>query len=451
MLIAEADVDVYVDDSAAAASLLPDAGAGWSVEDLLEFEPGRFMVSYLSLLDVDSLDERSASVALTLVERQQAWLAELAVRLTAQVAGPTPPPDPDSRDPLGRDIIDGGVNLVAATLGMTTGGAQTRAGVARKITESLPHCQAMMAAGFMGYRQAQLVAEAVNDAGLGQLGIAAVDARVASRIKGQSWPAFRRTLRRAVVAANPDLVLAEHAAALKHRWVEKVDFHDTVMSQLQIKISAIDAQTVWLAMDATAMQLQAAAKTAGLMDEGIDAYRADALVVWANHALADPKAPRRHGRRHQVQFVTDLPSLLGLADNPADLLGFGPIPAALVRDRSAAADWLRLVVDPVNGYLLDYGTVIYRPPAELADFVMARDRRCRFPGCNTRATVCDIDHNIPAPRGDTSAKNCCCLCHRHHQLKTFGGWTVQLKPDGSCLWTSPGGREFVSDPPRQLD
>src|SRR5665213_1789510 len=451
MLIAEADVDVYVDDSAAAASLLPDAGAGWSVEDLLEFEPGRFMVSYLSLLDVDSLDERSASVALTLVERQQAWLAELAVRLTAQVAGPTPPPDPDSRDPLGRDIIDGGVNLVAATLGMTTGGAQTRAGVARKITESLPHCQAMMAAGFMGYRQAQLVAEAVNDAGLGQLGIAAVDARVASRIKGQSWPAFRRTLRRAVVAANPDLVLAEHAAALKHRWVEKVDFHDTVMSQLQVKISAIDAQTVWLAMDATAMQLQAAAKTAGLMDEGIDAYRADALVVWANHALADPKAPRRHGRRHQVQFVTDLPSLLGLADNPADLLGFGPIPAALVRDRSAAADWLRLVVDPVNASLLDYGTVIYRPPAELADFVMARDRRCRFPGCNTRATVCDIDHNIPAPHGDTSAKNCCCLCHRHHQLKTFGGWTVQLKHDGSCLWTSPGGREFVSDPPRQLD
>jgi len=77
--------------------------------------------------------------------------------------------------------------------------------------------------------------------------------------------------------------------------------------------------------------------------------------------------------------------------------------------------------------------------------------RCRFPGCNTRATVCDIDHNIPAPRGDTSAKNCCCLCRRQHRLKTFGGWTVQLEPDGSCLWTSPGGRQFVSDPPPQLD
>ena len=325
---------------------------------------------------------------------------------------------------------------------MTTGGAQTRAGVARKITESLPACQAMMAAGFMGYRQAQLVAEAVNDAGLGERGIAAVDARVASRIKGQSWPAFRRTLRRAVLAANPDVVLAEHMAALKHRWVEKVDFHDTVMSQLQIKMSAIDAQTVWLGLDATAMQLQADAKSAGLMDEGIDAYRSDALVVWANNALADPKAPRRQGRRHQVQFVTDLPSLLGLADNPAELPGFGPIPAALVRDRATEADWRRLIVDPVTGHLLDYGSVTYRPPAELKDYLIARDRRCRFPGCNTRATVCDIDHNIPAPRGDTSAKNCCCLCHRHHQLKTFGGWTVQLKPDGSCLWTSPGGRRI---------
>ena len=254
------------------------------------------MIGYLSDIDVAELDDRTTSVVLQLWERQQAWMAERAVTLTARLAGPTPPPDPDHEDPLGRDRIDGGVNLLAATLGMTTGGAQTRAGVARVITESLPHCQATMAAGFMGYRQAQLVAEAVNDAGLGQLGIAAVDTRVASLIKGQSWAAFRRTLRRAVLAANPDLVLAEHMAALKHRWVERVDFHDTVMSQLQIKMSAIDAQTVWLAMDATAMQLQADARKAGLMDEGIDAYRSDALVVWANNSLADPKAPRRHGR-----------------------------------------------------------------------------------------------------------------------------------------------------------
>ncbi len=164
------------------------------------------------------------------------------------------------------------------------------------------------------------------------------------------------------------------------------------------------------------------------------------------------KHPRRHGRRHQVQFITDLPSLLGLADNPAELLGYGPIPAALVRDRAAQGGLA--AAHRRTGHRLCYSTTapsVYRPPAELADYVMARDRRCRFPGCNTRATYCDIDHNIPAPRGDTSAANCCCLCRRHHRLKTFGDWTVKLKPDGSCLWTSPCGRQFVSDPPPQLD
>ena len=396
MLIAETDV---------APDVLPDADGWASLEDLLEFEPGRTMVAYLSLLDVDSLDARSASVGLTLVERQQAWLSELAVRFTARVAGPTPVPDPDGED-RGPEFDGWGPYMVGAALGLTTGAAEGRVDVARALMESLPACRLAMAAGAMSYRQAWIVADAV--ALLDENAKAAVDARVASRISGQSWAAFRRTLRRAVLAAAPDMVLAEHTASMKHRGVEKFDFEGNVMSQLQVTMSSIDAQTVWLGLDASAMQLAAAAKKAGLPDEGIDAYHSDALVAWANHALGDPKAPRRHGRRQQVQFITDLPSLLGLADNPAELVGYGPIPTALVRDRAATADWLRLVVDPVTGYLLDYGTVIYRPPAELADYLMARDRRCRFPGCNTRATVCDIDHNIPAPRGDTSARTCCC-------------------------------------------
>src|SRR5450631_949549 len=176
MLIAASDV---------APDVLPD-GDGWaSLEDLLEFEPGPAMIGYLSSLDVAELDERSASVVLQLWERQQAWIAERAVAVTARLAGPTPPPDLDSTDPLGRDSIDLGANLVAATLGMTTGGAQTRVEVVRVITESLPACRLAMAAGFMSYRQAWLVAEAVTVAGLGQLGVAAVDARVASVVKGQ--------------------------------------------------------------------------------------------------------------------------------------------------------------------------------------------------------------------------------------------------------------------------
>ncbi len=163
-----------------------------------------------------------------------------------------------------RDPIDFGANLVAATLGMTNGGAQARVDTARAITETLPKCQLAMAAGHMGYGHARVVAQAVRDAGLDPAGIAAVDERVASKIKGQSWAAFRRTLRRAVLASNPDVVLAEHAAAMIHRGVDKFDLLDAVMSQLQFTMSSIDAQTVSLGLDATALQLQAAAKAARL-------------------------------------------------------------------------------------------------------------------------------------------------------------------------------------------
>jgi hypothetical protein len=123
----------------------------------------------------------------------------------------------------------------------------------------------------------------------------------------------------------------------------------------------------------------------------------------------------------------------------------------VARELAVDADWRRLIVAPVTGCLLDYGQLTYRPPQELADFILARDRRCRFMGCTRQATHCDIDHTLPAPDGATSAANCCCLCRRHHRLKTHGGWTLQLFPDGSCLWTAPNGRRFGVGPPTQLD
>ncbi len=84
MLIAAADIDFDgdVDSRALALSLLPDARPTWSLQDLLDFEPGLVTISRLSSLDVDGLDEDSASVALELLERQQAWLASLVVRVT---------------------------------------------------------------------------------------------------------------------------------------------------------------------------------------------------------------------------------------------------------------------------------------------------------------------------------------------------------------------------------
>jgi hypothetical protein len=49
--------------------------------------------------------------------------------------------------------------------------------------------------------------------------------------------------------------------------------------------------------------------------------------------------------------------------------------------------WRRLVTDPVTGQLLDYGQDTYRPPKDLAEFVIARDQTCTFPGCERPARL----------------------------------------------------------------
>lgn len=427
MLIAEADVDEFVvsDDFA-------------TLHEILAFEPGPTVIAFLNAINPAELDDAGQVAFLQLWERQQSWLAEKAMAATAVVCGPTPAAGTD----------DWNTDLVAAALGMTTGGARKRVEVTRAITEKLPACRAAMAAGDMSYYQACVVVEAVED--LDATAVAQVDARVAAKVAGQPWVSFRRCLRAAVLRAAPDLAVAVHDQAARTRDVIR-DWQPDGMGSLYARLTAVETETVWQGLDATAEKLQAAAKTAGQTDAGFDAYRADALVAWANTALATGDLPTHHGRRSQVQFIIDLPSLLGLAENPGELVGYGPIAASIIRAHAADADWRRMVVDPVTGYLLDHGNVIYRPPQELTDFVVARDRRCRFPGCCRKATHCDIDHNIPAPEGSTSAKNCCCLCRRHHRLKTFGGWKVKLHDDGSCLWTAPNGRKFLVDPPPQLE
>ena len=66
-----------------------------------------------------------------------------------------------------------------------------------------------------------------------------------------------------------------------------------------------------------------------------------------------------------------------------------------------AGRWLRpvehLATDrhrPPLGAVLDVGRTRYRPPADLADHVRARDRWCARPGCSAQAASCDLDHAV---------------------------------------------------------
>ena len=147
-----------------------------------------------------------------------------------------------------------------------------------------------------------------------------------------------------------------------------------------------------------------------------------------------------------VQVVVALSTLLGCDQYPAELVGHGPIPAALAREIAAdpTGTWHRLVTDG-GGRLLD-ASRSYTPPPRLRAHVIARDLTCRFPGCRRQATGCEIDHVVAySAGGPTAEPNLHALCPRHHHLKHEAGWKVQRR-DGTTEWTTPTGRRIDKPP-----
>lgn len=176
----------------------------------------------------------------------------------------------------------------------------------------------------------------------------------------------------------------------------------------------------------------------------LDQHRADALAQIANLFLTTTiDESQSHKRPTTINLTIDIQTLLGMSENPGILEGYGAIPASIARELAADGKWRRLITDPITGNLLDYGRETYQPSQALVDFLMARDRICRFPGCRQPARVADIDHAQSwESGGNTSPENMGLLCRRHHRIKTHGGWKLQSSADGSCSWTSPTGRTY---------
>ena len=176
----------------------------------------------------------------------------------------------------------------------------------------------------------------------------------------------------------------------------------------------------------------------------MDMKRADALSEIAGIAVSlSADEAKSHRRSVSVNVTIDLPTLLGLKENPGQLAGYGVLPAQIMRALAGEGKWRRFITDPNTGTLLDYGRDSYQPPQDLVDYLIARDRTCRFPGCRQSAARADIDHaEAWEDGGETSAANLGALCRRHHRMKTHGGWKLSSNEDGSCNWESPDGHRY---------
>ena len=388
---------------------------------------GAVTLAELAEINPHTLDPVTQVHYLRAIDAHASWLESLRHTAMLAVAGPEPGDD------------DAGREEVAAALRLAPVTAHNRLAVARALADRLTATREALSAGVIPPMHATAVAEATAE--LTDTQATAVEAEVLPQAGTQTLGELRAALRRAILRAAPTPTVLAHAQAAAAR---RVEFWpgEHGMTTVQAELPAADAETVRRALDVLAH--------ADARDLPVQARRADALVALCAQALTAPDAPRRHGRHVQVQVTIDLPTLLHLAEHPAELAGYGPIPAPVARTLAGDATWRRLVTDPVTGHLLDFGHTVYSPPQELADYITARDATCVFPGCSRAAYACDLDHTVPfAEGGRTAAHWIRALCRRHHRLKTHKGWDIFTALDGTLTWISPAGNRYQI-PPRPV-
>jgi len=161
-----------------------------------------------------------------------------------------------------------------------------------------------------------------------------------------------------------------------------------------------------------------------------------------------------------VNLVLSDETLLGGNSAPADITGYGPIPAAVARamvssavtDKRSRATLRRLYAHPRSGALVAMESRARCFPRALAGFIELRDQRCRTPYCD--APIRHRDHAQPwAHHGPTTAENGIGLCESCNYAKQADGWRVDTNIDEhhihTAQFTTPTGKRYRSGaPPR---
>lgn len=464
-------------------------------EQLIELlhQPGGYeALGHLISINPESLTSAGKIDYLAALEKQNSWLAALIQRATLAIAGS----QPSESENMWEGVDEGEREDVATALRLSTNTAQSRIDVARVLTNHLPATCEALANGDISPSHATLIARESSEAirrGISTEDLIKIEGKALAHAEFHTPAQVGRKLRSLFAQASPDSFEETVAIARDTRSVRMYPESDgmaTIIALLPVE----DAQTVMLAINSlvslqdlkfseknkdqnpwnsshmNASQINSSQINSNKMNSSqtnsnqmnssqitnsanrdnesakrnIEMKRADALSEICGDLLArisDEYQP--HRRPVSINITMDLHTALGLADNPAELAGYGPIPASIARQLASDGKWRKFITDPGTGNLLSFGRESYIPPQSLADFIAARDRICRFPGCSQPARVSDIDHAIPwEDGGETSAENLGLLCRRHHRMKTHDGWQLQSNPDGSCNWVSPAGKEI---------
>ena len=368
------------------------------------------------------LDHAGRVEHLAAIATMRAGLDAHQTRLLAVMAADPDPYRDGTNEALSKEWVREDV-ACALRVASSTAGAMLH--TAASVASRFPATLALMGERQITGRYAQRLNEATLHLPLDAA--RKVEAAVLPTASRQTLAQFGASVRRAVLAADPRTAEDQHREAVAERRVVFTPRDDGTTELWACGLPADEAA----ALQARIQTLADSWK--GLDQRTADQRRADALLTLGTSGSDVTSS------KPAVNVTVALSTLLAMDEQPGELAGHGPIPAALAR--AIAADptgtWRRLVTDE-HGNLADISSNTYRPPAGMARYVEARDATCCHPTCRRVAVSCDLDHTVDWQHGGTtSPANLMPLCSRHHHLKHNGGWQLRRLENDTVRWTTP--------------
>jgi len=222
-----------------------------------------------------------------------------------------------------------------------------------------------------------------------------------------------------VVAGTRRVTRPEAATIREERYLGMDDREDGSV-EVRGRLAGEEAAVLRRALDSAATVLREA--------EGDDEARwADALVLLADTLLSCGPRPRSAPERHEVVVHVDADALAPAEEPTASVSTDRGTPLAVDVARRLCCDAGIVVSLERGGEPLAVGRRTRSIPPAIRRALSARDRTCRFPGCDARLWL-DAHHvHHWADGGGTSLDNLVLLCHHHHKLVHEGGYRIELE------------------------
>lgn len=282
---------------------------------------------------------------------------------------------------------------------------QDRLAQSRRVRSLLPMTWMAHLAGRIDSFRVALIAPAADKVKDDNHNLIHLDAIIGWYAETHTASQLKAKLKRFVARWAPSGAATKAERAKRGVWVSH---QDDGMSYLTAYIPTPDALRIEAELTARAKAVSD--------DRTFDQRKADAFVTQMRGVVTGQSI----SSRAVIGITIPCTSLVGLSDEPGTSFdGSFALPADTVRDlaREPGTLFHRVITDPL-GRILDVTELGRFPSAKLRVAVDIRDGTCRFPTCSRPAMDCDLDHQVPHPRGPTAAGNLRSLCRRHHNIKT---------------------------------